>query len=716
MTHESNAPSQGVRRIVALSVQAGIGAGMAHSAAVSVCEAADAPAPQRGVSGWTGPALMEAASPAVEATRRDRTVSQQAESDWRELAQRAVDLAAFIVGDRAVALDVAAQALARLRVAAVAQNSRLQYQPKRRPRARGEGPRAGRTRVLATDAHLLQRLVYAASDPYERRRERSGCANGSAMVVHFVKHLVRICLRRNSLYVALGVNRLLHNYSTAETQQMYAVVTQDPGLVPDDSYWRSRKRQLMQELSERFGALLSVVTGPRGEQRFETDPDARHLGALVEDCLARFALWDTPCSVPDAFDPWSAELPALYFEGHRPDAWHHIETNRIHAVLHPACYRRLLRALSLDPPESRLDIPRFVGAPAADPPSGPTDHTTGPLREHEWLWIEDRLEEGKPRRGWKRVLSVAVDGQEQARLDLLRGGRVTVFAHGGAECVEVRDSAGALLALLPLGPGGIRAGAAVSLELPDGRRFRFRAIGILSGDGLGVEVTCDDAHPLRAAAVAAARYVLAALERLSRPCPAGGLSMLGRGALAVLVLAITLVGPSSRLPQDVLRRPRTLTDTPSSGAGASQSAASATVPYPPARIARSEALATDETTRELPRGPRPQRLAEVRSVFVDRIGTEPAGASLQVALEASLSSRMLLAPAASVATADAALQGTLEGHGAHRRLTLFLVDSDGNVLWESTRPAPEAASDAETGRLAHRAVEELLSAVRTARR
>ena len=40
--------------------------------------------------------------------------------------------------------------------------------------------------------------------------------------------MVRITARRNSFYVTLGLSRLLYNYSTAETMELYNLIIQDP--------------------------------------------------------------------------------------------------------------------------------------------------------------------------------------------------------------------------------------------------------------------------------------------------------------------------------------------------------------------------------------------------------------------------------------------------------------------------------------------------------
>src|SRR5215813_2262163 len=135
-----------------------------------------------------------------------------------ESIARAFQLAYFIHGDRETALNIAAEAFAKLEVAAAAQDKRLYYTPT------GRASRAERfrTKVSVGELHLLQRLVYVESEPYERHAEQS--PDEEDMLIYFIKHLVRITVRRNSFYVTLGLSRLLHNYSTAETMEMYNVL------------------------------------------------------------------------------------------------------------------------------------------------------------------------------------------------------------------------------------------------------------------------------------------------------------------------------------------------------------------------------------------------------------------------------------------------------------------------------------------------------------
>src|SRR3954465_9461788 len=195
-----------------------------------------------------------------------------------ELPNRAFQLAYFLHRERKIAVEIATRALNKLQLAATAQGKRLYYRLTGRADAR-----KARSKVSLGEPHLLQRLVYVESEEYERKRElaaqHSNPGNGvkpahhSDLVVYFIKHLVRITTRRNSFYVTLGLSRLLYNYSTAETMELYNLVIQDPDRVHDDYYYRSRKGVLLKELKERFGELIETSKGARGEQRWRPNDD-----------------------------------------------------------------------------------------------------------------------------------------------------------------------------------------------------------------------------------------------------------------------------------------------------------------------------------------------------------------------------------------------------------------------------------------------------------
>ncbi len=369
-----------------------------------------------------------------------------------EFPNRAFQLAYFLHRERKTAVEIATRALNKLQLAATAQGKRLYYRLTGRPDAR-----KARSKVSLGEPHLLQRLVYVESEQYERLKEAAAQAaetNGISparqtdLVVFFIKHLVRITTRRNSFYVTLGLSRLLYNYTTAETMDLYNLVIQDPDRVHDDYYYRSRKGLLLKELKERFGELVEVAKGARGEQRWRPAEDSSIYAPLARECLYWFTPWATPCAVPEALDPLNDTIDQLSFKGRHPDEEHEVEVNRIHAALHPECFDRLAAANHLARPEEKLELPHFFVADGADD-DGDTSRTPPNLSADELRIINDLLAQESMRRkaasaGFLRVM---VDGIQLAQIDAATSAAARFEVNDQAEVIEVysSDQKGSLL-------------------------------------------------------------------------------------------------------------------------------------------------------------------------------------------------------------------------------------------------------------------------------
>lgn len=362
-----------------------------------------------------------------------------------EVLNKAFFLACFILGDRESAIRIVEEAMARLNVTTAAQGKRLYYKPSLSPWISSKKAERYRNKVLFSEVHLLQRLIYIASEPSEKLKEESFVANAAAeeqMLIHFIKHLVRISTRRNSFYVTLAINRLLYNYTTAETMETYNAVIQDPARVKDDYYYRSRKGVLMQELKKRFGSLLDITRGLRGEERFHASGQQGRLTGLVRECLSFFTPWDTYCLVPAGVNPIIDGIAGLSSRSKEDED--KIEVDRIHAVLHPDCYTRLIKLLGFDSPERRLEAPHFFlskdnnnGGEGSDgqrrDPSNLSDNELDEIKRH----LDDQSSRRK--RVAAGMLRILVDGREQARLRPSRSGSTRFEIESDAELIEVRS-------------------------------------------------------------------------------------------------------------------------------------------------------------------------------------------------------------------------------------------------------------------------------------
>lgn len=470
-----------------------------------------------------------------------------------DLIRQAFLLAYFIHRDRATSLRIVVRAMSKLEVAATAQGKRLYYRPVGRRLLRSTRLTRPRNKVLLTEQHLLQRLVYIESEPFERAKEQAQgtsahVATTEDLLVHFIKHLIRIALKRNSFYATLGISRLLYSYTTPETMDIYNAVIQDPERVKDDYYYRSRKALLMRELQARFGALLRSTRGPRGDERFIANECQPCYAAFVRECLSLFTPWGTPCLVPQFRNPILDGIPLLAEPNGQANE---LEINRIHAILHPDCYRRLVEALGFATPDAQLAIPHFFLANNGDDGhnSGPMPRRQlAPLHDEELQAIKHELdaEAARRKRSSAELLRVLVDGRERAHFNLRYAAGTQLRLDAAAELLEVQacDATGAhSIAIHSLAEHETQTDGtptSLSITLESGRRIEFtiRPVLNLSGefDGAEVEIKCGERNPLKAAAYHLRRRLAARRDdALSRKARA---RIIGPAALLALLLCV----------------------------------------------------------------------------------------------------------------------------------------------------------------------------------
>ena len=643
---------------------------------------------------------------------------------------RAFHLACFINADRSVAIEVATAALSKIEVAAHAQDKRLYYTPA------GKNTRGSRTKIMLSEPHLLQRLVYVESERYERQMEqKDGLLDEEAMIIHFVKHLVRITIRRNSFYVNLGLSRLLHSYSTAEAMEIYNLAVQDPERVRDDYYYRSRKGRLMEEMKERFGGLLNVVKVARGEERFAAREALAQQASLVTECLNMFTPWSTLCVVPAGFDATGGALDALRFNGADPDQEHGIDVNRIHAIIHPGCFRKLVAALRYESPERRLEIPMFLLSSGEQRP--PESRHQARLSEEETAGIKRALADQASRRRTVSagLLRITVDGIERALIDLHQQRTARFSIASNAELIEVRtvDGEGELLLAAHLlgGDDDSRAGSSRSIVLEGGQRITFD-LGHPSGvtrpaDEMVVDVRYQEERAGRALALTLGRWLTLAGERTSAGSSSRGQAWRrGFGFAAIILLALTffLYLQYRRSPSPESAKQDQVTPTPEQDQRpdppdlAPRQAATPDVnqPQPPGIKKRRPMLPNDTLAERHPeegpvnptRTPQPEltgdpsdatrsttpppagaTLQQVKLLHVEVLGDEPLARRIKEALGAGLVSSNRFGVTDRRENADAllkvfakSLRGGRAGFGSS--FIVRLVNARGYVIWPAT--------------------------------
>ncbi len=319
--------------------------------------------------------------------------------------ERAFELGFFIHGDVEIAKQIAFNAMNKLEVTSNAQFKRFYYAPE---------ARNARSKVSMNDLQLLQRLVYVESEAFEKEKEFTETASEKDLLIYFIKHLIRITLKRNSFYVTLGLSRILHNYGTNEAMEIYNVVVQDPEKVHDDYYYRSRKGVLMKELKNRFGEKLEIASVNRGEQRFQSANSSPIQAEIVNKCLKSFTPWNTACSLPEKFNPFLEVIDALCFSGKNADDEHRVELNRMHVLLNPETFQKVVNSLSFPLPGEKLEIPRFNMKKKENPNNQNNQSNPPSLGENELKKMSAMLEQEAARRKAATCgnLRILVDGEE----------------------------------------------------------------------------------------------------------------------------------------------------------------------------------------------------------------------------------------------------------------------------------------------------------------
>jgi hypothetical protein len=586
-----------------------------------------------------------------------------------DVLQRGFDLAYFIHGDKATAIDVVTDAAERVDVATVAQDKRLYYQPKGRLIPPHGVAERLRTKVSLSKLHLFQRLIYIASERYEKESEsQNRCRlDQRAMIVRFIKHVVRITLKRNSFYVALGVSRLLHNYTTAETMAIYDFL-QDPEQGRDDCYFRSRKSILMRELIDRFGDSLRICRRAHGEERFESVDFPARYAPLVRQSLEMFTLWETPCPVAM---PGSSQTRSMApFVSSASDLEDEVEISRMHAILHPPCLEWLTRSLGLTLPELRVDVPAFAMADDQRDEDRPPGERP---RLHSFDLSEIRAHlagRASFRKGMStEVVRILVDGVDRGRLELREAANARFEIDPTAETIEIRSGYGSSEAYLALfllpheGEGVASCDAARTLESGDRLLLTVRA----TESGAMVEVRC---HP-----VAVRRFIrwLTERPRMLASVPA---------TAALLVLFGWLA---------TYQRPRHGADTKATPLRSAPAVSTpALTPRPVAETDRSstmerqasETLAEFDKTRGARIDDEEKSLLKRPRIYIEVQGTSSAQGALREAMAAALKSL----PRARIVAADeasTALKLFIENQTENGDLTVQarLVDVNGRVLW-----------------------------------
>lgn len=663
-----------------------------------------------------------------------------------------------------MAIQIVGAATLKLNVAMAVQSKRLYYVPVGRF-SPGESRRTDgiRNKALFSDLHLLQRLVYVESEPYERQKERAAHvappgvpgagdpANEEDLLVYFIKHLVRITTKRNAFYVTLGVSRLLHSYSTLETMEIYNAVIGEPERVKDDYYYRSRKAVLMHEMYQRFGRLIRASRQRRGEERFETQPGSSEQRSLVRECLRLFTPWDTQCPVPHDFDPLKSVIASLTPKNSADE--NRIEISRIHAILHPNCFEKLVAAFGYGTPGERIELPRFFLDHEEDDDQSPPRERSAPadLSAEEIAEINDMLAEQARRRRRSSstgVMRVMVDGIERGRLNPAEESSISFSAGEDAELIEVKstDSSGDLLLATHLLTAGGKDDDTVvaSIRLEGGQHLSLsitrRAIDANGGGDLLVKFGYQETRLRRAVRLWWQRFGLrrSAEEGVSWGEAGVPRYVLAGSAVVVICLAsyfgyVTLKSRETDVPvQPSVAQTTSTVKDPAPVHSIPATPEPERVASPPARRnERSAATKAPATASSSPRAIDPSpageeavaddlmrsgsvvpnlTLREVKKVYIDLRGDTV----LRNEFIENLNASGVVAASTDAVEADAALKIVVGDNSGTPQFEAQLVNARGTMLWPKTgRRARRYSGD--TTKVVSEIVRDLVSEIRSAR-
>ena len=464
-------------------------------------------------------------------------------------------LSYFLLADRRDALSVLHQATSRLYVTALTQKKRQAKRPKKEVHKK----------LSLTPRQLLQYLTYLCAEPYEAMQEREHRAGARAltledMIVRYIKHLMLLYLERNSFYATVGQSCVLFDLGTRQAEQLYEVLVQGSPVHLDtkgDYSVRDAKREIRQRLGRRFEEFLTNYEGARREQLFVTMADPGPHFCFVKRCLHHLQpvegdeggsrRWHLPAH----FDLRAYDLVELQYDERNADprAEQAAESRRLHAVTHPCCWARLLRASRQSYSRRRVVLPEFkLNSQGASDYMPPADRQNPPeLIPAEMKSLAEMLKgEARRRKGlFASRLTVSVDGSTRRCWEIYREGALSVPVEPGARVLEVsaRDAEGELLLaqyLLGL-EGGSDEGRAAAVTLESGQEFTFTTSRPThAGEGLLVTIRCRETRLDRALAghLSGCYAWLGGLARGDLFTPAGAKT----GAVFVALILLLVLG------------------------------------------------------------------------------------------------------------------------------------------------------------------------------
>lgn len=417
-----------------------------------------------------------------------------------------------LAGDAGKALCVVIESMDEWKVDLTVQKRRKYYKP---------FSQKLRKKIILSKPVLLQYIVCRRTVKHEKSQETEllnglGTLDERTLLLRFIKHILQESFCQ-AFYVTIGICRVLHKYDHATTKLIYGVLDQrdqemlvdDPNNKTDYEY-RRWKMVLFDKLEQRFEKFVEVRSGPRNEKRFVSHEPPAEVSDYVKKCLNLLTPWETEHILPEEFEPTKFNIAGLRLDGRYRDDWDPIEENRMHTIIDPECFSRLIKACNAPSSEQQLEAPKFkMVTHNSDGDGSHVEIDEVPeLTFAQTKTILDELERKSKRRSeiYAEYLSVEVDGAHSGGFDTAADKNFCLELNPASEQIQVfaadkEDKL--LLASLWLSFTGVTQGEewTSSIVLEGGQKLGIELKPSLNTDGeLGAivaRISFQETNPLK---------------------------------------------------------------------------------------------------------------------------------------------------------------------------------------------------------------------------
>jgi hypothetical protein len=245
------------------------------------------------------------------------------------------------------------------------------------------------------------------------------------MMTHYIKHLAMIALRHSLVKTTVSHLQLLYRFATNETRSIYEhleTALEKAGEVKDLQFFAKARRELLDDLRNRFGALIRIelCLAPNGAatHQLAASPATHDQTDFVEACLREFAPRDVRRS---SWTPSKLRNKGEF----------------VYQLLYPEQFQVVLAETGLSAVPHPMFWPVFTNTEKSTSPPSPRQLPS--LRDREVRVAVSKLGLAAQRRQqWSgRLLQIVVDGREYTQLDLDETSQTTLRLGSSTATIEV---------------------------------------------------------------------------------------------------------------------------------------------------------------------------------------------------------------------------------------------------------------------------------------